>query len=193
MDYQIYIIDTETTGLNLENDVIELSIIRLSDDTQKTWCLKPFNFETIDPGALRINGHKIEDLKHETKFGKDTYRDPNKVIVEVENWIMEDGISSEKRIFAGQNSAFDKFMLEHLWKKCNSFDTFPFGRRLLDTMSIEFFLDWCKGSLAEGYSLSNLTKKYGITNSKAHSAEADTKATKEVLLKQMETFKKILK
>jgi DNA polymerase III epsilon subunit-like protein len=193
MDYVIYIADVETTGLDAyKHDVIELSMHRLTDNVQHTWCLKPINYETIDSGALRVNGHKLEDLKHQTKFGAEKYKDPNKIIVDIENWVAEDGVPTEKRLLVGQNIAFDKIMLEQLWTKCNSKDTFPFGRRTLDTMQIEFFLDWCKGTLAEGYSLANLVKKYGVKNEKAHTAEADVKATKEVFEKQVEFFKKIL-
>jgi DNA polymerase III epsilon subunit-like protein len=193
MDYVIYIADTETTGLDFINhDIIELSIYRLNDHVQKTWCLKPLNQESIDAGALRVNGHKLEDLKHQTKAGIERYKDPNKVIVEVENWLAEDGMPAEKRWLVGQNINFDKTMLERLWAKCNSKDTFPFGRRVLDTMQLEFFLDWCKGSMAEAYSLSAIIKKYGIKNEKAHTAEADVKATKEVFEKQVEYFKKML-
>lgn len=194
MDYVIYVADTETTGLDaFHHDVIELSLYRLSDDVQKTWCLKPINQKSIDTGALRVNGHKLEDLNHQTKFGIDKYKDPNKIIVEIENWVAEDNVPTEKRILCGQNIAFDKLMLEQLWIKCESKDSFPFGRRLIDTMQIEFFLDLCKGSMAEGYSLNNLTKKYGIKNEKAHTAEADVKATKEVFEKQIDFFKKVLK
>lgn len=194
MEYVIYVVDTETTGFDfIKNDVIELSILRLSDNIQKTWCLKPINLDTIEAGALRVNGHKIEDLKHQTKEGRDRYLDPFKTIVEIENWIMEDGVPAEKRIMTGQNVSFDKNMLEYLWTKCNAKDSFPFGRRILDTMQIEFFMDWCKGSMAEGYSLSNLVKKYGVKNEKAHTAEADVKATKEVFEKQVDFFKKCLK
>lgn len=194
MDYVLYVADVETTGLDFyKHDVIELSLYRLTDNVQLTWCLQPTNLSTIDTGALRVNHHKLEDLRHETKFGRDTYKDPSKVIVDIENWISEDGVPTEKRILVGQNVSFDKNMLEQLWSKCNSKDTFPFGRRILDTMQIEFFLDWCKGSMAEGYSLNNLVKKYGVKNEKAHTAEADVKATKEVFDKQVEFFKKVLK
>lgn len=193
MNYVIYIADVETTGLDAyKHDVIELSMHRLTDNIQHTWCLKPTNYQTIDSGALRVNGHKLEDLKHQTKFGAEKYKDPNKIIIDIENWIAEDGVPTEKRLLVGQNIAFDKIMLEQLWTKCNSKDTFPFGRKTLDTMQIEFFLDWCKGTLAEGYSLANLVKKYGVKNEKAHTAEADVKATKEVFEKQVEFFKKIL-
>lgn len=194
MEYIIYVSDTETTGLSsMKNDIIELSLYRLHDNVQRTWFIRPINPENIDLGALRINGHKLEDLKLETKYGRETYKDPVSTIVEIENWMAEDGVPNQNRILCGQNISFDKNMLEQLWIKCQSEDSFPFGRRTLDTMQIEFFLDWCKGSLAEGYSLANLVKKYGIKNEKAHSSAADTKATKEVFEKQVETFRKILK
>ena len=191
--YSIFIVDVESTGLDIvKNDIIELSIYRLSDDVQKTWLIKPISFDNIEMDALRINGHKYEDITHQTKYGIESYKDANDVIIEIENWLMEDDVPVKNRILVGQNVNFDKNMLEYLWAKCNSKDTFPFGRRTLDTMQIEFFLDWCKGSLAEGYSLNNLTKKYGIKNEKAHTAAADVKATKEVFEKQAEYFKKIL-
>ena len=192
-NYSLYVCDVETTGLDpIKHDVIELSLLRLQDGCQKTWQIKPTNTSTIDSGALRVNGHKLEDLLHQTKFGKDNYKEASKVLVEVENWLLEDNVSSEFRLLVGQNINFDKTMLEQLWTKCECRDTFPFGRRTMDTMMIEFFLDWCKNSLSEGYSLNNLTKKYGVKNEKAHTAEADVKATKEVFEKQVDYFKKVL-
>jgi len=105
---------------------------------------------------------------------------------------MEDGVPAEQRVMVGQNVGFDRERFEQLWIKCNSKDSFPFGRRTMDTMIIEFFLDWCKGTMAEGYSLNNLVKKYGIKNEKAHTAEADVKATRDVFEKQVEFFKTVL-
>ena len=193
MDYVFYFVDTETTGLDSRiNDVIELSALRMTDGVQKTWTMKPTNLETIDIGALRVNGHKMEDLRGETKYGRDTYPDPSKIIIDVENWIMEDGVPTEQRVLIGQNVSFDREFLTQLWTKCNSKDSFPFGRRYLDTMIIEMFLNLCQGKMAEGYSLSNLVKKYGLKNEKAHSAAADTKVTKEVFEKQIEFFKTVL-
>jgi DNA polymerase III epsilon subunit-like protein len=193
VDYSIIMCDTETCGLDpVKHDVIEVSFIKLKTNEQRTYFIKPLNINNIDQGALRINGHKLEDLLHQTKYGKDTYKDPNKVIVEIENWINEDDCMVSNRVLVGQNIMFDKMMLEQLWKKCNAFDSFPFGRRYLDTMQIQFFLDWCKNEMDESYSLSALIKRYGIKNDKAHTASADTKATKELFEKQVELFKKIL-
>jgi DNA polymerase III alpha subunit (gram-positive type) len=193
MDYVIYIADTETTGLDSRiNDVIEISMFRLTDGVQKTWSLKPTNPNNINLDSLRVNGHKIEELRHETRAGRERYLDPIKTIVEIENWIAEDGVPAENRVMCGHNIAFDHDMLKQLWTKCAAADSFPFGRRTMDTMGIEFFLDWCLGKLGEGYSLNNLVKKYGIKNEKAHTAEADVKATKDVFEKQVEFFKKVL-
>jgi len=186
-------LDCECTGLNfVDNDVIEVSMIRLSDDCQKTWCIAPINKENIHPDALRINGHKLEDLLHQTKYGADTYKDPKKVIVEIENWLMEDNMSAETRWIVGQNVQFDKNMLEQLWIKCGAQDSFPFGRRMIDTMQFEVFMDLAAGSTRDSYSLNSIIKKYGIKNEKAHSAASDTKATKEVFCKQLDVMKKLL-
>lgn len=195
MDYVIYVADVETTGLdNRVNDVIELSLIRMTDGVQKTWCIKPFNPDAIDPDSLRINGHKLEDLLHKTKEGRERYLDPISVAVDIENWTMEDGAKTSERILAGHNVSFDLDFLEQHWIKGKAKDSFPFNvKRQLDTMQIEFFMDLCKGKMAEGYSLKNLTAKYGLKNEKAHTATADTKVTKDVLVKQIEFFTARLK
>jgi DNA polymerase III alpha subunit (gram-positive type) len=185
--YVFYCLDCESSGLDpVKNDIIELSIYKMADDTQKTWCIKPINFDSIEPAALRINGHKLEDLKGETKFGRDTYLDPNKAIVEIENWLAEDNVPASNRCMVGQNVNFDKSMMEQLWLKCNASDSFPFGRRFMDTMVMALMIDCVENNFSESYSLSSLTKKYGVKNDRAHSAAADTKATKEVFIKQIE-------
>jgi DNA polymerase III epsilon subunit-like protein len=196
MNYAFYVTDIETTGLDSHlHDVIELSLWRMGADdevAQKTWCFKPLKPDTIEAAALRINGHKLEDLLHKTKEGRERYLDPSTALVDVENWIAEDGLPAANRFLIGQNVAFDLERLEQLWTKCNSRDSFPLGRRYLDTMVIELFVDFCKGQFAEGYSLNSFVKKYGIKNEKAHTAAADVKATKEVFEKQVEFFKKAL-
>ena len=189
----LYVVDTETDGLDfVKNSVIEVSILRLEDGQQKTWCIKPLNPENISTDALRVNGHKLEDLLHKTKEGKETYQEAHKVIVEIENWLMEDNLSCDSRWIIGQNVQYDKNMLEFLWKKCDAHDSFPFGRRMIDTMQFEVFMDLAAGTKSESYSLNSIIKKYGIKNDKAHTAAADTKATSEVFLKQLDVMKKLV-
>lgn len=193
-NYTFYFCDTETTGLDYNlHSPIEISLIRIATtDEQKTWNLKPINLESIDTSALRVNGHKIKDLKCQTQFGRETYADPNKTIIDIENWVSQDNCPSEYRCLIGQNISFDIEMLKQLWFKCDSKDSYPFGRRYLDTMVIELFLDYCKGQFADYYNLNSIIKKYGVKNDKAHSAASDTKATKKVFMKQVELFKQIL-
>lgn len=194
MKYEIYVADCETTGLiSSIHDVIEVSFRRLSDESQRTWCIKPINIDAIDLAALRVNGHKYEDITHATQYGRDTYKDPNEVIIEIENWINEDSSPTENRVLCGHNIGFDKEMLSQMWLKCESKDTFPFGRRIMDTMVWEFMFDYALDSMADGYSLKNLVKKYGVVNSKAHSAESDVLATAEVFFKQVNSLKKMIK
>lgn len=196
MNFSFYVTDIETTGLDSHlHDVIELSMYRLGDtseNNQKTWCFKPLNPDTIEAAALRINGHKLDDLLHKTQEGKARYLEPSGVLVEIENWLAEDGLPAEHRFLIGQNVAFDKERLEQLWIKCNAKDSFPIGRRMIDTMILELFFDFCKGQFAEGYSLNNIIKKYGVKNEKAHTAAADVMATKLVFDKQVEFFKRLL-
>lgn len=197
MNYVFYVGDVETTGLDSHrHDVIELSLYRLGDNSenaQRTWCLKPLNPDAIDTASLKINGHKLEDLLHKTKEGRERYQDPATVLVEIENWLSDDMVPAEKRFLIGHNIGFDKDRIEKLWEKCGALDSFPFGRRLIDTMENALFFDFCLEQFAEGYSLANLNKKYGVKNEKAHSAAADVKATKEVFEKQVELMRKLIK
>lgn len=191
-NYKYYVIDVESLGINIvKHDVIELSILRLEDGEQKTWCIKPFTIHDDVVGALRVNGHKLEDISWKTTYGRETYLPAEKVIVEIENWLADDGVPAECRFLIGHNVAFDKSMLEQLWTKCNSYDSFPFGRRFLDTMIIELFFDYCSNNFADSYSLAGLVKKYGLKNEKSHTAAADTKVTKEVFMKQVDFFRKL--
>lgn len=194
MGYIIYVADSETTGLDSrKNDIIEVSFYRMSDDQQKTWCMHPFDMENIDDVALKINGHKREDITLKTVEGKARYKNPCDTLVEIENWILEDGHTAEERILCGQNIPFDREFFQSTWNKAGALETYPFGRRYMDTMLFELFHDLAKGEFAEGYSLKNLCKKYGVKNDSAHTAEADTKCTKEIFVKQLEFMKKLLK
>ena len=189
---QIYILDLETDSLcYINGEIIEASFYRLSDNIQKTWYLKPTNYETISADALRINGHKLEDLKHETKFGRDTYIEPSKAIVEIENWIMEDGCQTSERVIVGHNPTFDRNFLQQLWAKNNCSDSFPFGKRMIDTLQIALIMDMVNETKRDSYSLISLAKDFGVKIEKAHRADADTRMTKDLFLNQIDYLKKI--
>jgi DNA polymerase III epsilon subunit-like protein len=193
MDYpfQIYIADTETTGLDyLQHDIVELSLYHLNQDRQKTWQLKAMRPESAQPDALRINGHKLEDISHKTAEGRASYGEPKDVIVSIENWMLEDMASPEEKILCGQNIQFDENFLRVLWDSNGAKETYPFGNRpfILDTRQIELFINLIQGKRNEYYNLGSLVEKYGVKKLKSHRADADTLMTKEVFLKQLEVF-----
>jgi DNA polymerase III epsilon subunit-like protein len=194
MRYELYCVDTETTGTDpTVHSPIEISIYRLSTNEQATWCLQPLDMAHISADALRVNGAKLEDLQGFTKEGRDKYQSPSKVLVEIENWLMNDACTSMDRLLLGQNISFDKEMMLRLWERVGSAGTFPFNHKYgLDTMGMELVLDLARGEEAEGYSLRNLTKKYAVKNDKAHSAASDVLATVEVFRKQLAFLQSVM-
>lgn len=204
--YVIYIIDTETTGLmaaekkglEILDDVIEISMLRLLPKDgkyhkeQKTWYLKALNPSSISDEALRINGHKREDIVWLSKYGKETYREPKDVLPEIEAWMMEDDVSVKDRIFCGQNPNFDINALEALWEKLHAKDSFPFdlkkGDRVLDTKQLALLIDIGLGKRRDFYNLGSLVKAFGITKRTAHKAEGDVQMTSDLALKILEAL-----
>jgi DNA polymerase III epsilon subunit-like protein len=191
-----YICDTETTGLDpVKHSPIEVCYYRIQagyEDKVKTSFIKAINYETIDHNALRINGHKFEDITHQTAVGRAKYIDPHKAIVDMENFIAEDNLSNQDRIFVGHNGGFDYLQLQKMWEKCDCLDSFPFGRLIIDTRQFELLCDLAQNKHDEAYNLGSVLKRYGIKNEKAHTAEADCIATAQLFKKQLESFNKLI-
>ena len=194
--YVIYICDTETTGLDPEqNEVIELSMSRLIpqengsyDESQETWLIKATNPSSISDEALAVNGHKREDILHISKYGKDNYKLPSVAIDEIESWILQDNVSAIDRIFAGQNPTFDINMITSFWKRHGRApEDFPFaidrGNRVIDTRMIVTLFDICTGRRRKYYGLGQLVKACSVKKDKAHRADGDVRMTRDLLLK----------
>jgi DNA polymerase III alpha subunit (gram-positive type) len=200
--YVIYVGDCESTGLDKDkNEIIEISLLRLfldgsKEDEQKTWLLKALKPETIQEEALKINGHKREDILGLSVEGKEKYLHPDIVLPQIENWIAEDDVTSGDRVLAGQNIMFDFDMMEATWNRFKIIDTFPFqlghNKLVIDTKNLALFIDIIAGKKRKFYNLGSLTKDYGVKKEKAHRADADVRMTKELLLKQIEPFKKVI-
>ncbi len=203
-NFPIYVIDCETTGLSAtDNDVIEISVCRLTfnergepQTEQNTWCLKALNAKTISDEALKINGHKREDILHQTADGRARYLDPVVVVSEIELWIMDDNASAVDRIFAGQNPNFDIQALQELWKRVGSESSFPFalekGDRTLDTKQIATFFDICTGRRRRFYNLGSLVKAFGVKKGKAHQAAEDVRMTTDLLIKFLTPLRSVV-
>jgi len=192
--YVIYVVDTETTGFDpVNNDIIELSALRLVRDgeefkrEQKTWFIKPVNINNISEEALKVNGHKREDILGETKEGREKYIELKDAISDFELWVMEDCASVMDRIFAGHNPVFDANFMKASWSKVNSESTFPFdltaNNRILDTKQLVIFVDICTGKRRAKYNLSEVVKCFDIKKGKAHRADEDTRMTADFLEK----------
>jgi len=191
--YALYVFDCETTGLDNEiHDIIEISFLRLSDGEQKTWCLKPLNPLQITEKALKINGHKLEDILHQTPYGRETYKEAADVVAEMEAWVISDGFPIEDRILIGQNVKFDYDFSKMLWGKVGSPDSFPFKEMLIDTMQLVRLIDICVGKKRPGYSLKAFVRDFGITKSKAHRADGDVKMTAELFSVIFDSIKEFM-
>jgi DNA polymerase III alpha subunit (gram-positive type) len=194
MKHVIYVGDVETTGIDDSiHDIIELSLWRSSDDSQKTWLIKATNIETIQDKALSVNKHKREDIIHNTKYGRETYMDPSEVIIDIENWILEDDVAIEDRAFVGQNPMFDIGFMKEFWKRQNSIDTFPFGPFIIDTLLLTRLIDLATGKKRKYYNLGKLVKAFGIPKGKAHKASEDVRMTKDLFFKQLNPLINIMK
>jgi DNA polymerase III alpha subunit (gram-positive type) len=193
--YVVYVTDTETTGLTLDHEIIELSLLRIKIDTnfvkfdvdQKTWLIKALNPTIIEDEALAVNGHKREDILHLSQYGKDNYLHPSDAIPQMELWILDDDASAMDRVFAGHNCSFDHDRMKKMWERQDSKETFPFdcnkGNRLLDTKQLALWVDLCCGRRRTRYDLSGLVKAFNIKKEKAHRADADTRMTAELIIK----------
>ena len=184
MGLSLIVADSETTNLDPNvGDVIELAFLNISNGESKNWFLKPLNPDGIDPGALKVNGAKLEDLLWQTEEGKEKYKDPIETLPEIENWLNDNcGSNIYNRVLVGHNIQFDQNHMLSLWKKCDAMDTFPFNKysSLLCTKQLTILYDYLNGTKSVKYNLESCIKKFGINNKKFnfHSALDDVFGTK---------------
>ena len=169
----IYLVDTETTAVSTKGDIVEISFFRLDTEEQKTWYLRAKNEDQINLEALRVNGHKLEDITWKTAEGRKKYQEPEIVLPDIENWMADDNLSAMDRVLAGHNIFFDERHMKELWSRYNAMETYPFGTHMLDTKSVAIFFDWARGINEEAYSLGKLVKRFSLARRKAHAAEND--------------------
>lgn len=202
--YTLYIIDTETTGLDCSiHEVVELAMARVTFDENnkiqqesKSWLIRATNAVSLSEEALAVSGHLREEVLGLTAPGVTKYRPASQVVPEIELWMMEDNVSGLDRLFIGQNPSFDLGFLQVLWKKVGSPETFPFeignNNRMLDTKQLVILVDLATGNRRLKYNLGSLVKAFGVKKRKAHRAEEDVLMTTELLLTILEPLRPIL-
>ena len=179
--------DIESTGLNIAADgIAELSFVKIFPDGEqriKTWKLCPWNYvarcqQPMNPSASEVNGLKDEDLTGCPKFYE--------VVDEVVEWLKDSDL-------AGFNSTkFDLPMLAEEIERVRLFlnrniDLNLHEKKMVDVQTIYHAME-----------PRNLRAAYrfycgGRDFENAHTAEADTIATYEVLKGQLDRYPDQLK
>ncbi len=197
--------DIESTGLNIATDgIIELSFVKVlpgqEEPAIKTWRIKPWDYRNhrvvpINPSASEVNGIKDEELVNCPKFID--------VLPEVAEWLAGSDL-------AGFNSTkFDLPLLaeeiERVREYCNTRLKDPKAHDKAAEMLAcidRIDLHGCKmvdvQNIYHHMEPRNLKAAYrfycgGEDFENAHSAEADTKATYEVLKAQLDRYKEVSK
>ncbi len=192
--------DIESTGLNIASDgIIELSFVKVLPDGEtrvKTWKIKPWDYVNhrvipINPQASEVNGVKDEDLVNCPKFIE--------VLPEVASWLEDSDL-------AGFNSAkFDLPLLaeeiervrEYCLLRLKDEKSAPKAQEMLNLLE-KIDLHNCRmvdvQNIYHHFEPRNLRAAYrfycgGKDFENAHTAEADTLATYEVLKGQLDRYK----
>ena len=179
--------DIESTGLNIATDCIaELSFVKIFPDGEqriKTWKLCPWNYvarcqQPMNPSASEVNGLKDEDLAGCPKF--------HEVVDEVVEWLADSDL-------AGFNSAkFDLPMLAEEIERVRLFMNRNIDLNLHEKKMVDV------QTICHAMEPRNLRAAYrfycgGQDFENAHTAEADTIATYEVLKGQLDRYPDQLK
>lgn len=178
----IVFFDIESTGLNIPIDsIIELSFVKIlpsGEQRIKTWKVKPWDYESqtqrkITPGASEVNGVKDEDLVDCPRFSD--------VIDEVVSWLEDSDL-------AGFNSAkFDLPMLAEEVERVRKYTGKKIDLNLHEKKMIDVQVIY---HMMEPRNLKAAYRLYcgGEDFDNAHTAEADTIATYEVLKGQLDRY-----
>lgn len=174
--------DIESTGLNIATDaIIELSFVKVfpgNEQRIKTWKVKPWDYENrcqkpISPSASEVNGVHDADLVDCPKFAD--------IIDEVLEWVADSDL-------AGFNSTkFDLPMLAEEVERVAKYtgrkiDINLHEKKMVDVQTIFHIME--PRNLRAAYRFYCGGKDFD----NAHTAEADTVATFEVLKGQLDRY-----
>lgn len=104
-----YVIDTETTGLGKQHEIVELSAIRYSDRVQFSRTIKALNPKLASWDALQVTGKTYADLSNGGP--------QEDAIYGLEEFFSRDGLTPEYRAVVAHGCNFDMRFLHALWDK----------------------------------------------------------------------------
>jgi DNA polymerase-3 subunit alpha len=165
-------IDVETTGLNeKKNDIIQLACIPIINGvvqpTFNEYC-QPFNFNAIEPEALKVHGLTLEMI--------DTFQPPNVMFDKFIDYIKSFGV---KFTIAGFNVNFDKRFLSASFSKISKNQDFSKLFTIDIHCTYKRATDVKSKIASKSLKLEALANLYGIKIN-AHDALSDISATIEV-------------
>lgn len=187
LERPIVFFDIESTGLNIASDgIVELSFVKVLPDGEqriKTWKVKPWDYSRhcqipMNPSASEVNGVKDEDLVDCPTFAD--------IAPEVLEWIADSDL-------AGFNSTkFDLPMLAEEFERARTYAHKNLNVNLHDKRMVDV------QTIYHAMEPRNLKAAYrfycgGSDFENAHTAEADTIATFEVLKGQLDRYPETLK
>ncbi|MBO4742841.1 MAG: 3'-5' exonuclease [Bacteroidales bacterium] len=185
LDKPLLFFDIESTGLDIPNNsIVELSFVKVFPDGEeriKTWRIKPWDYirgcqRPIEPAASEVNGIKDEELVDCPTFFE--------LAEEIASWVQDSDL-------AGFNSQkFDLPMLAEEFERVNiagkKLEVDLHAPRMVDVQNIFHAM--------EPRNLKAAYRFYcGSELENAHTAEADTMATYEVLKAQLDRYPDQLK
>ena len=188
---KLAVIDVETTGLSpRHHEVIEVGCVVFEQVRQggavtdikmiEEWeCkLKPERIESADPMALKINGYKESDW-HGCSLQPEGLEEFSKKITHLEPG-PNGSQSINSLIIVGHNVYYDLQMLASSYERCGV--NHQANKRIIDTYSFARAVLRADKS-QRNFSLHALCERFDITNARAHSALADSRATFELYTK----------
>jgi len=177
LERDLVFFDTETTGLELDKEIIEIGYVKARAGTfevieEGDIKIKPEHIEAASPEALEINGYDAEEWAREGVSAKEG----------VQKFLSV----TKNALLVGHNLPFDwahlLVLLQQLGTEPNffykGFDTFPMAWLLLrgDPKFVKF-------------SLEELSAHFGIDQGRAHRAIDDARTTYRVFKKLTEMRK----
>nr|WP_321410973.1 3'-5' exonuclease [uncultured Carboxylicivirga sp.] len=164
----IVFFDLETTGINIANDrIVEIAILKVSvDGKEESYCYKINPEMPIPPESTAIHGITDEDVKDAPTFKK-----MGKEIAKIMEGCDIGGFNSNKFDVPLLAEEFIRAEIDFDMKK----------RKFVDVQTIFHKME--KRTLSAAY---KFYCEKDLTD--AHTAEADTRATYEVLLAQLERY-----
>lgn len=188
---KILYFDTETTGLNAdENAIIQFAGIIEKDGEVLSKIevkMQPHKTAIISPESLEVHGYDLDDFKEFTS-AENGY---NQIIKWLDQYV--DKYDKQDKLYvAGQNIEFDVKFLQSLFKlNGNNFYGSYFNYKKIDLLVIMPFLQSCGMFLdSANLKLETVYSKFFDKEFCAHDALEDIEATRDCIIKCKEFIRK---